>query len=106
MKIKRESTQINGYVGFYSGEPTAKPSFCVEIYKVGLFRKRLIKKYYLVYHIFRTIGTKETKFGKPSVAKEYGDIIDAGYKYFESIEQCKLKRLTFRLFALGGELHH
>lgn len=93
MTIKRKSTRINGYVGFYNEEPTAKPSFCVEIYKVGLFRKQLIKKYYLVYHILRTIGIKETRFGRPSVPKEYGDIVDGGYKYSESIEQYKLKRL-------------
>lgn len=93
MTIKRESTRINGYVGFYDGEASAKPSFRVEIYKVGLFKKKLIKRYYLIYHVFRTIGSNERKFGRPSVAKEYGDVVNGGYKYSESIEQYSLKRL-------------
>lgn len=94
MKVKRVRTEINGYVGAYSEERQAKPSYKVDIYKKTWFGKLvLIHSYYMVYHIFRTIGIKETNLGLPSVAKEYGEIVECGYRFMQDVAPKSLKRI-------------
>jgi hypothetical protein len=94
MKIKRVRTEIDGYIGAYAEEREAKPSYKVDIYKKTWFGKFiLINSYYMVYHIFRTIGAKERDLGLPSVAKEYGDVVECGYRFMKDVKPNSLKRI-------------
>jgi hypothetical protein len=94
MKIKRVRTRIDGYVGAYSEERQAKPSYKVDIYKKTWMGKLvLINSYYMIYHVFRTIGIKESHLGLPSVPKEYGDVVECGYRFMKEVKPKTLKMI-------------
>lgn len=100
MKIIRKRTQIDGYIGIYSEEKEAKPSYRVDIYKKSFFgRLIIINTYYMVYHVFRTIGIRETNLGLPSVAKEYGNVVGCGYRFMKDVKPKSLKRIYPELIS-------
>lgn len=93
-KIKRVRTEIDGYVGVYSEESDAKPSYRVDIYKKNWYGKFVLANtYYMVYHIFRSIGIRESHLGMPSVAKEYGSVVECGYRFMKEVKPKSLKRI-------------
>lgn len=88
--IIRRRTEINGYIGAYGGESNAKPSYQVDILKKTCFGTRIIRRYYMVYHVYRSIGFKEPNLGLPSVAKEYGEVTSLEYKFMSKINHSLL----------------
>lgn len=91
MKIIRKRTEINGYYGLYPWEKDAKPSYMVEIFKEGLFGKRLIRRYYMIFCVDRTLGIRESKC--PSVPQLYGNVVYMGYRYYTQIYEKFLRKL-------------
>lgn len=93
MRIIRKTTRIDGYIGMYAEESCAKPSYRTDIYKKTCFGFKLIYTYYMVYHVYRTIGILEDRFGGASVAKLYGEVIGCKYKFMENLQPKSLKRI-------------
>lgn len=91
MSIIRKRIQINGYVGSYHFESSAKPSYLVVVYKKTFFQTKILFSYYMVFYLFRTIGLKEKHLGLPSVLKDCGDITINGYRFQKNIKSQSLK---------------